>query len=135
MKIIKNYIYNMSYQVLLLIVLLITMPYISQILGPDGLGKFSYTNSIMSYFVLLGSLGITLYGSRQVAYVRSDKNKRSEIFWEVSLLKLLTFSFSTFLLIVFLMIFSEYHILILAEGLTLLSVAFDVSWYFIGILK
>lgn len=125
----------MSYQVLLLIVLLITMPYISQILGPDGLGKFSYTNSIMSYFVLLGSLGITLYGSRQVAYVRSDKNKRSEIFWEVSLLKLLTFSFSTFLLIVFLMIFSEYRILILAEGLTLLSVAFDVSWYFIGILK
>lgn len=133
MKIIKNYIYNMSYQVLLLIVPLITMPYISRTLGPDGLGKFSYTNSIMSYFVLLGSLGITLYGSRQVAYVQSNKNKRSEIFWEVSLLKILTFSFSTVLLIVFLMIFSEYRVLILAQGLTLLSVGFDVSWYFIGI--
>lgn len=133
MKILKNYIYNMSYQVLFLIVPLITMPYISRALGPEGLGTYSYTNSIMSYFVLLGNLGIALYGSRQVAYVQSDKNKRSEIFWEITILKLITFSLSTTFLIIFLMIISEYRILILAQGLTLLSVVFDVSWYFIGI--
>lgn len=123
----------MSYQVLFLIVPLITMPYISRALGPEGLGTYSYTNSIMSYFVLLGNLGIALYGSRQIAYVQTDKNKRSEIFWEITILKLITFCFSTFFLIIFLIIVNEYRILILAQGLALLSVAFDVSWYFIGI--
>lgn len=133
MKIIKNYMYNMVYQVMLLIVPLVTMPYISRTLGPEGLGEFSYTNSIISYFVLLGSLGIALYGSRQIAYVQSDKAQRSNIFWEVTFLKLATFSVSALLLVVFLLVSNEYRILILAQSLNLVSVAFDASWYFIGI--
>ncbi|MBZ5946333.1 flippase [Leuconostoc gasicomitatum] len=133
MKILKNYFYNMAYQILLLIVPLLTMPYISRTLGPQGLGTYSYTNSIMSYFVLLGNLGITLYGSRQIAYVQSDKIERSKLFWEITILKLVTVGFATLMLVLFLMYYSEYRFLIIAQSLTLIASAFDVSWYFMGV--
>lgn len=101
MKVLKNFFYNMTYQVLLIILPLVTMPYVSRVLGPDGLGKYSYTNSIMSYFVLLGSLGISLYGSRQVAYVQDSKENRSKVFWDVAILKIVTTVISILLLAFF----------------------------------
>ncbi len=123
----------MTYQVLLIILPLVTMPYVSRVLGPDGLGKYSYTNSIMSYFVLLGSLGISLYGSRQVAYVQDSKENRSKVFWDVAILKIVTTVISILLLAFFLTIYNEYTSLIIAQSLTLVANMFDVSWYFIGI--
>ena len=43
-KVVKNYLYNLSYQILILIVPLITTPYVSRVLGAKGVGTFSYTN-------------------------------------------------------------------------------------------
>lgn len=54
----KNYIYNLSYEILALILPLITTPYISRILGAENIGIYSYTTSITTYFILFGSLGI-----------------------------------------------------------------------------
>ena len=42
----KNLIYNIIYQLLILILPLITMPYVSRVLGADGIGTYSYTYSI-----------------------------------------------------------------------------------------
>ena len=53
MQIAKNYLYNVIYQVFIIIVPLLTIPYLSRILGPSGIGINSYTNSIVQYFVLL----------------------------------------------------------------------------------
>ena len=64
----KNYIYNLSYQILVLILPIITTPYISRILGAENIGIYSYTLSISAYFILFGSLGIALYGKREIAY-------------------------------------------------------------------
>lgn len=133
MKVLKNFFYNMTYQVLLIVLPLATMPYVSRVLGPDGLGKYSYTNSIMSYFVLIGSLGISLYGSRQIAYVQDSKESRSRVFWDVTILKIVTTTISILLLAFFLKIYNEYTSLIIAQSLTLVAIMFDVSWYFIGI--
>ncbi|MDV8931297.1 flippase [Leuconostoc citreum] len=133
MKILKNYLYNMSYQILLLIVPLISMPYVSRVLGPNGLGEYSYTNSIMSYFILFGTLGFTLYGSKEIAYIQASKYKRSQVFWEVTFLKIITTLLAFISLIVFLYFFKQYKILIIAQSVLLISVAFDVSWYFMGI--
>lgn len=71
----KNYIYNLLYQILVLIVPLITTPYISRVLGAENIGIYSYTISIATYFVLFGSLGIALYGQREIAY--NQKNKKN----------------------------------------------------------
>lgn len=71
----KNFMYNLLLQIVTLFMPLITVPYISRILGKEGVGVYSYTLSIVQYFVILGSLGISIYGNRQIAYVRDDKEK------------------------------------------------------------
>ncbi|MCI9365784.1 MAG: oligosaccharide flippase family protein [Clostridia bacterium] len=86
----KNYIYNLIYQVLILILPLITTPYVSRVLGAENLGIYSYTTSISAYFILFGSLGIALYGQREIAYKQSDKKAYSRIFWEVLILRFIT---------------------------------------------
>ena len=60
-SIIKNYIYNAGYQLLLLVVPLVTTPYISRVLGPEGIGVYSYTTSIASYFVIFAVLGTATF--------------------------------------------------------------------------
>ena len=81
----RNYIYNLIYQILILILPLISTPYISRVLGAENIGIYSYTISIITYFILFGSLGITLYAQREIAYVQDDKEKRSKIFWEITI--------------------------------------------------
>ena len=79
----KNYIYNMIYQILIIILPIITTPYLSRILGADGVGTYGYTLSVMTYFILFGSFGITIYGQREIAYIQNDKEERSKIFYEL----------------------------------------------------
>ena len=54
-----NYIYNVSYQILTLITPLITAPYLSRVLKADGIGAYSYTYSLVSYFIMFAALGKT----------------------------------------------------------------------------
>ena len=63
----KNYIYNLIYQVMTLITPFITTPYISRVLGADGTGVQSYTNSVVQYFAILAALGTASYGQRDLA--------------------------------------------------------------------
>ena len=76
----KNYIYNLFYQILIIIVPLITTPYLSRVLGAENIGIYSYTLSITTYFILLGSLGVSTYGQREIAYVRDDKKLTTKIY-------------------------------------------------------
>ena len=98
----KNYLYNLIYQVLILILPLITAPYISRVLGAENIGIYSYTTSLSAYFILFGSLGIALYGQREIAYKQNDKKEYSKIFWEVLILRFITMMIS---LIIFYFIF------------------------------
>ena len=59
MNILKNFVYNVGYQVLIIIVPLILAPYISRVVGPEGVGTYSYTYSIVSLFGLFANLGIS----------------------------------------------------------------------------
>ena len=79
-SIVNNYLYNLSYQLLILILPLVTTPYISRVLGAHGVGTFSYTNSITQYFILFGCVGLNLYGQREIAYVQSDKKNTAKYF-------------------------------------------------------
>ncbi len=90
-SIFKNYLYNVAYQIATLLVPLITTPYISRVLLPEGVGTAAFTNSITSYFVIAGTLGISLYGNRQIAYYREDKVEMSKTFWSIFSLKLILY--------------------------------------------
>ena len=63
----KNFIYSSLYQVLVLVLPLITTPYVSRIFGAENLGVYSYTNTIAQYFVIFAMLGLNNYGNRAVA--------------------------------------------------------------------
>ena len=67
---------------------IITVPYLSRVLGSSENGEYGYTVSIVSYFIILGSCGISLYGQREIAYYQSDRKKKSKIFWELFIIKL-----------------------------------------------
>ena len=130
----KNYIYNLIYQVVAIILPIISTPYISKVLGAKNIGIYGYTLSISAYFVLFGTLGMTLYGQREIAYLQKEKEKYSKAFFEIFFLKLLVMSISALL---FFFIFvrgnNNYHIYYRILLLELLANAIDVSWFFQGL--
>ena len=133
MKVIRSYLYNAGYQVLNLLVPFITVPYIARILGPRGVGINSYTNSIITYFLLLGTLGITMYGNREIAYHRDNLEERSRIFWEIEFLQIITISFSYLLFLIFNSFQVQYKIYFLLQSIWIVSGAVNISWLFMGL--
>lgn len=131
-KIKKNYILNSVNQVLLLIVPLITTPYLSRILEPDGIGIYSFKNSITAYFVLFANLGISYYGQRAISYCQDDINRRSIAFWETTIIKAFSSLFS--LIAYYVMAYqSDSSLLYYIMSLNLISCLFDISWLYQGI--
>lgn len=134
MKVFKNYIYNVGYQVLVLIIPLITVPYVSRVLGPTGVGINSYTSSIATYFVLVGSLGLNMYGIRTIAFVRDDKYKLSKCFWELMILRCITLGVSIICYLIYIDNFNnQYRIFFLGQFFLLTAAVFDISWFFMGL--
>ena len=62
-----NYLFNAAHSMLSIIIPLITIPYVSRILLPEGMGQISYVQNIASYFIFFASLGIPNYGIREIA--------------------------------------------------------------------
>lgn len=129
----KNYIYNLIYQVVVLILPLITAPYISRVLGAENIGIYSYTISIVTYFILFGSLGIAIYGQREIAYLQGKPGEYSKTFWEIVILRFITISIS---MIIFYFTFVQngqyavYYRILLLE---LFATCLDISWFFQGL--
>lgn len=133
MKVIKNYLYNASYQLLSIIVPLITTPYINRVLGPHGVGINTFTNTIVQYFILFGSIGIGLYGNREIAYVRDDVNNLSKLFWEVQSIKFIGIFLSSVLYFTYIGFSIEYKSYLIAQYFNLMAAAIDISWLFQGL--
>ena len=131
----KNYIYNLIYQILALLLPLITTPYLARILQPDGVGMISYTDSIVSYFTLFAAMGIATYGQREISYVQDNKEARSRVFWETQTLKLLTslLVFCVYIPFVLFIAEKEYVIVYALLSLQFLSVVLNATWFFQGL--
>lgn len=135
MKLIKNYLMTSSYQLLIIILPIITTPYISRVLSPEGIGLYSYTYTITQYFVLFATLGTVTYGSREIAYYQSNKQKRSEIFWGITFLSWATGAISLLIFYIFIFFNGKYSILFFWQSFLIFGVIFDVNWYFTGMEK
>ena len=106
----KNYIYNLIYQVVAIILPFITTPYVSRVLGATNIGIYGYTISISAYFILFGSLGIALYGQREIAYEQNNRKKYSQTFIEILLLRIITMTISLLIFFFFFCIKGQYNI-------------------------
>ena len=79
----KNYLYNLAYQILTVIVPFVTIPYLSRVLGVENIGINSFTLSIVTYFVLFANIGVGAFGSREIALHQDSRKKYSKIFWDL----------------------------------------------------
>lgn len=130
--VIKNYIYNIGYQLLILVLPLITTPYISRVLGADNIGAFGYTESITQYFVLFGCIGLNLYGQREIAYCQKSESDRTNIFFELFFVRLITVSVVMFIFYFTVCHNKKYGKLFIIQLIELGASMIDVSWFFQG---
>ena len=79
----KNFLYQTLYQVLIVILPLITAPYVARVLGVDNSGIYSFTHTIANYFFVFGMLGLEQYGNRSIAKVRDNQDELNRVFSEL----------------------------------------------------
>ncbi len=134
MSVKKNVIYSIVYQILVLILPLVTAPYISRVIGAEGIGIFSYTYSIANYFILFAMLGLSNYGNRSIATVRDDKIKLSEMFSNIYGLQLMTCIGMTVFYFLYLAIFPvENKEIFYIQSIFVVSTILDINWFFFGL--
>lgn len=127
----KNYLYNSIYQVISIIVPVILIPILSRTLGANGLGVFSFTQSIATYFSLFALLGVRFYGSKAISINRSDKDKLSKTFYEIFILKVFT-SLIAMVLFYGISLFFDNKEILWIQGILLIANLLDITWYYTG---
>lgn len=129
----KNFLYNIIYQLLILIIPLITAPYLSRVVGADGVGIYSYTYSVVYYFMLFTLLGVNNYGNRTIAKVRDDKKNLSKTFWEIYSLQLIVGIIMLILYNGYIFLFcKQYKLFALIQSLFIVSAILDINWLYFG---
>ena len=113
---------------------MITTPYISRILGAEGIGQYSFQRSIAAYFVLFGMLGFNNYGNRTIAACRDNIELRRTTFFEIYFLQLLTTGLASALYAFWCYFFSN-DVLSWIFLVYVLSASLDINWFFNGIEK
>ena len=112
---------------------LITAPYISRVLGAEGVGIYSYTVTIVCAFALFASLGIGTYGQREIARCGDQIAQRSTIFWELVTLRVIMTLVTSGLYLFLAVQYKAYTIYLLMQYFCLFVVFLDLSWFFQGI--
>ena len=129
----KNSIFNILTRILGMVFPIITFPYASRILLPDGLGKINFANSIIDLFVLLAGLGIGSYATREAAKVRDERNTLSKFVTEVVIINFFS-TLAAFAILGLALAFSEklqdYKTLLMIASSRILLATFGVDWLF-----
>ena len=129
----KNYIFNLIYQLIVLLIPVISIPYVSRVLLEDGVGRFSYSESIVSYFVLFAVIGSTTYAHREIGKVQDDAVSRSRLFREIFLIRLIMSLIALAGYSVYLALVKTDFTVNLIFALNIVNVVFDITWFFQGV--
>lgn len=128
-----NAVLNGIRSVLTLLFPLITFPYVSRILGATGIGIYNFSNSIVSYFLLIAGLGINTYAVREGAKYRENKEKISEFSSQIFTINLCSTVIAYILLGISLIIFKELQadvICILIFSMQIVFTTIGVEWLY-----
>jgi len=131
----KNYFYNLLLTLANLLFPILSFPYVSRVLGPEGIGKVQFVFSFSQYFALVASLGIPVYGMQQIAKHRNDKEGRSKVFSELIAIYLLSTIclFLLYLCVIFTFPYfnADIGIYLAASLMVLLGFSY-IDWLFTG---
>ena len=129
----KNYIWSLSYQVLLAVLPLITAPYLARVLGAEKIGAYSFVHSIVSCFVLVAVSGTALYGQRTIAQCHAKGTGEKQVFCELLILRILGVCGSLGIYFGSVFQFADDRMLYLVVAVEILAAALDISWFYQGI--
>lgn len=132
-RILSNYVYNLVYQVVTLLVPLFTAPYLARTLGPDGVGTYSYVNSMTGLICSLTMLGIFQYGNRQIAYVRDQPQRLNETFWRIMSARIIIGIFATLVYFATIIAIGRYTTYFVIYYTYMLGYFVDCTWLFVGV--
>lgn len=131
----KNSVFNILTKVLGMLFPMITFPYASRILLPDGLGKINFANSVIDIFVLFAGLGIGSYAIREASKIRDDKERLSKFSTEVIVINLATMAISLAVFAVALMFsqkLQDYKTLLLLASARILLSTLGLEWLIVS---
>lgn len=132
-KLFENIIFSGIYQLLIMIVPIITTPYVTRIFNVSQMGMYGASLSITGIFVILSNFGLPMFGSREIAKTKTVE-ERTTLFWTLWKMQIIVtiFFYLIFILFIFLLNTSNKEIYVIQSLLIIVSV-FDISWFYIGI--
>lgn len=130
----KNFIYNLIYQIFLVVVPLAVTPYVARVLSPIGIGKYSFSYSLITYFTMFGSLGFGYYAQREIAKFQNNSIKQSIVFWEINICRLFPVFIALTTNIIFCLtnLYKEYTGLMYIFSINIFAIIFDIAFFFQG---
>lgn len=128
-----NFIMNFILTISNFIFPLVTFPYVSRVLGAEGLGTVTFATSIVDYFSMIGMLGIPTYGIRACAKVRDDREQLDKTVQEIMVLNALVMAIAMLGLLISVMSIGKlqsYQPLYLIMSATLVFNVLGVDWLY-----
>lgn len=132
----KNIVFNGVYYLLNSLFPLIIFPYVSRALGVEGIGAANLALTVATYFTTLASLGIPIYGVREVAKRRDQKESLNQLVSELMVLNFIgvLISFIAFYFTVSSFdVMRENYILYVIASINVALSFFQVDWLFQGL--
>ena len=133
-KLFSNYIYSIIYQLIRVILPLVTVPFVLATIGSSTVGISDFAGNISSWFILFGVLGVNVYGNRQIAKVRNNKEDLSRTFYEILFMQFFNTMFvSIFYALYIVFGVKENQLIYWIYFINIVASAIDVSWFYYGV--
>ena len=131
----SNYIFNLANRIIVLVIPLITTPYLTRVLGANELGIFNYANTIASYYLMISMMGMSILGNKKVSLARGErKEKENEIFSRLFFVQIINSLISIILYLGYILFICDSNRTVaVLQLLVLISALFDVSWFYQGL--
>lgn len=132
----QNFFFNTLLNVSKVIFPLITAPYISRVLSPEGVGIFNFALMYAGYFAMVAALGIPTYGVREVAKCRDDKQALTNLMSELVSISIITTAITSLLYLLSVICIHQLSadaLIFLIIGINLYLTPVSIDWYYSGL--
>lgn len=128
----KNFLYNLVYQIIIVIIPIFITPFIARTLGPKSLGIYDYCFSSATIVITVCLIGVGNYGNRQIAYIRDETEKLSNCFFSIMFLQFIL-AIIAIIVFLFVTIFCDYGNYMILFIILVIGQGLDCTWFYLGI--